>query len=124
MMNVLTGIWLFSSIIYQGQELPRPNPHLIMTLNFSEARHNTLRYERINESGFCERKAEFQYTSGLLHQKVVWTHPDNSDSCQQDQDMVLGNASITPVEFSEGNLKMTLALGDETLVYIWTRIEN
>lgn len=123
-MNALLGLWLFTSIIYNGQTQPRPNPNLIMTLNFVSESQNILKYSRENEPGFCERTAEYVWNDGLLIQKVIAVHPENASFCLQDPDMVLGTESATPLEQTSDALLMTLGLGDETLTYIWTRTKG
>lgn len=120
MNSLLTGLWFFSSLIYNGQELPRPNPDLVMTLEFNDPNINTLRYQRKDERGFCERKALYRYQKNALEQTVTWIHPQNADFCAQDLDMQVGQVSTTRVEISDKKLLMYLNLSGESLIYVWT----
>lgn len=121
MTSLILGIWFFSSLVYRDQNLPRPNPDLIMSIHFVDTKTNTLKYYRKNENGFCERQADYRIEDGLLYQTVVWVHPENADFCAQDPDMVLGTETRTPVEVNETSLKMQLPLGEEVITYVWTR---
>lgn len=121
MSSLILGVWFFSSLIYNGASLPRPNPDLIMTLNFQDKQINTLHYSRNNEVGFCERKAQYEYDGKNLKQTVIWVNPDNAPSCSQDADMRLGQVSTTPVRTDKEALYMDLPLGEEQLTFVWTR---
>lgn len=120
MSSLLTGLWFFSSLIYNGQELPRPNPNLVMTLEFNDPTHNTLRYQRKDETGFCERVASYSYKGTALEQTVISVNPQNADACSQDLDMQIGQVSTTRVEIKEKKLFMYLNLSGESLIYVWT----
>lgn len=120
-MNSLLGLWLFTSILYHGEVQPRPNPHLIMTLNFISDTQNVLKYSRENEDGFCERIAEYSFDGRQLRQKVIATHPANAFYCSQDLDMIVGTQSLNQLEVVSENLLLHLDLGEEKLTYIWTR---
>ncbi|MDG0816325.1 hypothetical protein [Bdellovibrio svalbardensis] len=104
--------------------MPKPNPDLVMTLHFESPQINTLHYSRKHESGFCERKAQYEYDGKILKQTVVWVNPENSPSCSQDSDMLLGQVSTTPVRISNEALYMDLPLGEEELTYVWTKSNN
>lgn len=123
MNTVLLGIWFFTNIIYQGQTLPRPNPDLIMTINFSET-ENTIRYHRNNETGFCERKATYEFKDGNLNQTVTWVNPENMPACAEDTDMQMGQVTTSKLEASPEQLLLHMSMGGESLVYIWKRQLN
>lgn len=119
MSTSLLGIWLFTSLIYHGSPMPKPNPNLVMTINFISDSENILRYARIGEAGFCERKALYVYDGKHLQQQVTWVNPQNNDSCNQDLDMQLNRYTNTDVQLNNNNLLMTLGLGDEVLTFVW-----
>lgn len=124
MNSVLLGIWFFTNIIYRGELKPRPNPNLIMTIHFEDTTTNSIRYYRENESGFCERKASYEFKSNILKQKVTWVNPENMPSCSADPDMMMGKESSTKLEASDGQLLLHLAIGPEELIYVWERQLN
>ncbi len=119
MNSLILGAWVFTSLIYRGQEIPRPNPQLIMTFNFQDNGENILHYYRQGESGSCTRVAQFQFQKGKLHQEVIRASENNAVFCSSDPDMQVGNVSITPVAIRDDRMVMTLGLGEETLTYIW-----
>ncbi|MFN7729742.1 MAG: hypothetical protein ACK5P7_11350 [Bdellovibrio sp.] len=116
------GTWEFTSIRYQGQVRPRPNPDLVLRFEFFGDGTNRLHWTRIGERGFCERKARFTVQNGLLIQEVFWVNPNNGADCGRDPDMQMGSKSQTPLHLTQDTLETELNLGDETLTYIWTRV--
>lgn len=118
---ILLGAWFFSSLIYQGSPMPRPNPDLIMQMHFLDDQTNLLRYERRDEQGFCEREARYEFDGKKLIQVVSWVNPKNNSNCASDPDMQLGSSSITPLSLVGDTLHMVLPLGEESLTYVWTR---
>ncbi|QDK46723.1 hypothetical protein DOM22_16960 [Bdellovibrio sp. ZAP7] len=117
----LLGLWIFSSLIYQGQEVPRPNPALQIEYEFSSDGTNSLRYHRDGEPGFCERRALYQFSEETLMQEVVWINPSNADWCTQDSDMQLGRKTRSHIWFKNGRLFLDIEMGDEIISYIWER---
>ena len=121
MNGLLSGIWIFASVIYQDRQLPRPNPDLMMTFDFRDASNDTLKYYRKNETGFCERNASYNFDGKFLTQTVTAVNPNNADFCSTDPDMNLGLTTRVPVEIKDGKIYMTFQLGEENLIYIWER---
>jgi len=121
--SALIGLWLYVSVIYQGKEMPLPNPTLQLQMIFVNSTQMKLRYSYLGESGFCESAANYVYDSlkKNLHLEVVEVHPDNAEFCQQDPDMRLGRKSETPVILKEGRLHFRLGLGEEELTMILIR---
>ncbi|ASD64459.1 hypothetical protein [Bdellovibrio bacteriovorus] len=117
----LLGIWIFVGLLYQGQELPPPNPALQIVYHFSSNTENTLRYWREGEQGFCERRAQYSLSQDQLYQKVVEVHPDNAPWCSQDSDMRLGFESWTVLREMNGRLYLKVLMGEEDLSFIWER---
>lgn len=122
-MNTLIGLWLFTSLIYQGSSQPLPNPDLVITLDFYSATENRLKYYRKNEQGFCERTARFSFDGEYLVQEITQVNPLNADFCQTDPDMQLGRVSKNKLEVLGKNLWMHLDLGEEPIIFVWTREE-
>lgn len=123
-MNALLGLWLFTSLIYQGQPMPPPNPDLRIYYQFEDTGINTLHYYREGEQGFCERRAVFEYANQNLMQQVVWVHPENAPWCGQDLDMQLGYQSWSPAILQDGKLHLSVQMGDENLIYVWEKQKN
>jgi hypothetical protein len=117
----LIGLWLFTSVFYQGHELPPPNPTLHIQYEFADTGVNTLRYYREGENGFCERRALYEYASENLLQEVVWVNPENASWCDQDSDMRLGQRTRNRAWIEDGRFKLEMNLGEETITYIWIR---
>lgn len=117
----LLGIWLFVGLLYQGQELPPPNPALHIVYQFQSESENTLRYWRDGERGYCERRAEYVVKGIQFYQKVTEVDPENAFWCDQDPDMRLGFASWTTLEERDGRLYLKVLMGDEEIYYIWER---
>ncbi len=124
MINSLIGVWLFVGLLYQGHELPVPNPNLRIYYTFESAELNSLYYFRLGESGFCERKARYSFSNGLLSQEVFWVHDQNASWCDQDPDMRLGSKSVTALKKVDGRLYLSMKMGEETISYIWEGVES
>lgn len=117
----LLGVWMFVGLLYQGQELPPPNPALHIVYSFNSESENILRYWREGEQGFCERRAQYSFGNEQLYQKVVEVHPDNAPWCSQDSDMRLGFESWTTLRHKDGRLYLKVLMGEEDLSFIWER---
>lgn len=115
------GVWLFSGFIYQGQHFPRPNPDLIMTLEFLDQEHNRLHWHRTDQKESCTREALYQIEDDRLKQTIVYLDPDNASSCSQDPDMQLGAMSETRMHIDKDEMHLFLSLGNEELETIWKR---
>ncbi len=123
-MNSLIGIWMYASLIYQGQPIPRPNPALQMYFTFESNSMNEIFYYRTGENGFCKRKATYHVEQDQIIQTVISLDENNADFCGQDTDMQIGNVSKTKFEIIDGSLKLFLPLGDETLIFVWSRTDS
>lgn len=117
----IVGLWFFMNLLYQGQEIPRPNPALQIEYQFSEDGTNSLRYHRDGEVGFCERRALYNFGGETLLQEVMWVNPRNASWCAQDPDMQLGRKTQSHVWFKEGRLYLDIPMGEEVISYIWIR---
>lgn len=122
-MNSLIGIWMFVSMIYQGQPMNPPNPALKIYYNFQSETQNELFYYRENENGSCRRTAEYKLTQSEIQQKVTSVDEQNAFFCSQDSDMQLGNISNVKYEMVDDKLYLYLPLGEEQLVYVWKKID-
>lgn len=123
-MNSLIGLWLYTSLIYQGQPMDRPNLALKMYYSFESESVNEIFYYRDNEPGSCRRKAEYQIVDSEIRQKVTTVDAANADSCGQDTDMQLGNYSATKFEIIGNKLYLHLPLGEEILTYVWEKVND
>lgn len=120
------GSWKFTRYIYQGNELPAPNPQLTQVLTFDETGTSRLYYSRADEAGFCERLAVYSYmpTSQTLLQQVVWVNPNNQRGCSMDPDMILGRKTSNRAWVAGDSFYLDMPLSDETITFIWDKIQN
>jgi hypothetical protein len=51
-------------------------------------------------------------------------NPENAPFCPSDVDMTLGHVSNSKVDISQDEMRMVLDLGDDTIIYIWKRIQH
>lgn len=119
--NPLLGTWQFMSIRYKGQEQPRPNPDLILTLEFSADGVADLKWHRENEPGFCERKAHYSFADGNLTQETFWINPGNSPECGKDPDMQPNKKTVTPARLANGRFETDFNLDTDPLTYLWEK---
>jgi hypothetical protein len=120
-MNPLIGLWFYVSLIYQGLPMDKPNPDLIISVNFINDTTNEIFYYRENEPGFCKRTASYIVGDGILRQEVISVDENNASFCSQDTDMQLGNISNTPFEIKDEQLLLTLPLGEENIIFVWKK---
>jgi hypothetical protein len=123
-MNSLIGIWLYSSLIYQGHPTPRPDDSLKMYYSFENNNTNEIFYYRSNEEGFCKRKATYEVKNDEILQTVVSVDENNANFCAQDRDMQIGQVSTVKYSIVDNQLLLELPLGEETLTYVWDRTAN
>ena len=123
-MNSIIGIWLFTSLFYQNQVIPLPNPDLQLYMIFDSSATNEMYYYRNDEFGSCRRWAEYKIEDNVLIQKVTKVDPDNMPSCSMDVDMILGSESRVPIEWNETELKLHLTLSEEPIVYQFSKINS
>lgn len=80
-------------------------------------------YFRQGQNGFCERTARYSIEGRLLKQKNVSTNPENAEVCSGDSDMQIGQFSATRFEIKNDQLYLFLTLGEDELIYVWTKIQ-
>lgn len=120
----LSGLFLFSYLIFRGAEFPKPNPDLNMWFEFESKGINTLHYTRANEKGFCERKANYEYDGKTLKQKIIWVHPENASWCSNDPDMQLGQETTSKMQVKDNKLFLDLNLAEDVLTLVWIQNSN
>lgn len=120
-MNSLIGIWLYTSLIYNGNPIPRPDSDLQMYFTFVNESENEIFYYRKSQQGFCKRVASYRVEQSRLIQKITSVDPKNADFCAEDPDMQLGRESISEFTTNDDTLFLHLPLGDETLTFVWTK---
>ena len=120
-MNSLIGIWLFTALIYQGNLMDPPNPNLKLYYMFQSTTQNEIYYYRDNEIGHCKRSAEYVADETFIKQTVTDVDPDNNSDCALDTDMQLGNKSQVKYEIIDNKLHLHLPLGEDEIVYIFTK---
>ncbi len=119
-MSSLIGIWLFTSVIYQSQMIPPPNPALKLRFAFLNETQNEIFYYRTGERGYCRRWATYHIEDSNLIQEVTEVDPGNDSSCGGDTDMQKGNISKTFFELKEDKLFLHLPLGNEGIQYVFS----
>lgn len=123
-MEHLIGIWLYTSLIYQGVPYPRPDTNLQMYFIFNTETENQLFYYRNSETGHCKRTAHYFFEQNKIYQTVTNVDSTNAPECADDPDMQLGRESISDLEVTESCMYLTLPLGDETLTYVWQKADS
>ncbi len=123
-MNSLIGLWLFTSLFYQGQLLPPPNENLKIYYSFLNQYRNEIYYYRANESGFCRRWANYQIDGTFITQTIDQIDDENTASCSADTDMQIGNTSKVHYEIINAQLHLYLPLGEEEIHYIFDQIDK
>lgn len=124
LLDSVVGIWLFTSLIFQGQSMPVPNPSLKIYYEFQDTGINTLFYQRDGERGFCERRAAYEFSGNNLTQQVIWVNPANAPWCSQDLDMQLGYRSWTQAWLREGKFHLSVMMGEDQLIYVWSATDQ
>lgn len=117
--ELILGRWQFIGYIYRNAFHRGPNPNLVLTFDFFADGVNVLRWHRLNERGFCERKGAYTYSGEFLYERIFWVHPENAFECSRDPDMTVGRTQVTPLRRVGDHLHMDLYLSDETLTYVW-----
>ena len=121
-MSSLIGLWLFTSVFYQGQLIDPPNPNLKMYYTFQNEYQNEIYYYRTDETGFCRRWANYEINNSFLNQTIQKTDPDNNSNCGTDTDMQLGSTSAVHFEIIDEKLHLFLPFGDEEIQYIFDKL--
>ena len=116
----LIGMWKFTSYIYDGQTAPLPNPDLDLRFIFYGNGFSRLRWSRLNEPGFCERKAVYNVVENVLHQKSIWINPLNDRSCSSDSEMRPDAETFTNFQIKDGSLYLELALDGKPFIYVFS----
>lgn len=122
-MSSIIGIWLFTAVLYQGHLMDPPNPDLHLYYTFMSETRNEVYYYRNDEKGYCKRWADYNATTDHIEQTVVELDPTNNDSCSGDSDMIMNAHSIVKYEITNGQLYLHLPLGEEEVVYIFSRTQ-
>lgn len=119
----LIGLWLYTSVIYRGNEMPLPNPNLQLQMVFLNGEQMKLRYSYTDSSGFCESTSEYKVddVNHKLQVQVKSVDPENADFCHGDPDMQVGHKSETPILLKDQRLHLQLNLGEEDIIMILER---
>lgn len=121
---LLWGKWKFIGYIYEGVFQPPPNPNLILTFEFFEDGTDVLKWYRINEPGFCERRGRYSFDGEQLTDHIFWVNPKNAFECMRDPDMTPGRTQVTALRREDNELHMDLPLSEQTLTYVWGKQES
>lgn len=122
-MSSLLGIWIFSAVIYQGHLMDPPNPNLKLYYSFLSETRNEIYYYRDDEKGYCKRWAEYNADGQNIEQTVIEVDPINNNSCSDDSDMVMNTHSIVKYEITNDQLHLHLPLGEEEIIYIFSKTQ-
>ena len=122
-MSSLLGIWIFSAVFYQGHLMDPPNPNLKLYYSFLSQTRNEIYYYRDDEKGYCKRWAEYKADVQNIEQTVVEVDSQNNSVCSNDSDMLMNTHSVVKYEIINNELNLHLTLGDEEIIYIFTKIQ-
>lgn len=118
----IIGTWFFESYRYQDQVFERPNPYLHIYYSFAEDQTSRLHWTRINENGFCERYAKYEWIDQHLYEFITWVNPNNNPDCASDPDMQPGNRNRLDIKWVNADqFELRVQAGDNDIWYIWTR---
>ena len=121
-LSQIIGLWMYTGLIFQGQPIAKPSPDLVIYFQFINETDNNLFYFRQDQRGYCERQATYSIDGNLLKQKITSANPDNADVCSADPDMQIGGLSSTRFEIKDEQLYLYLTLGEDELVYVWSKV--
>ncbi|MGZ5279007.1 MAG: lipocalin family protein [Pseudobdellovibrionaceae bacterium] len=113
----LIGEWRLVSMIYQGKDLPLPNPELNLRWTFFPNGSERLYWDR-GTVDFCERFGHYQVLDGILVETSFALNPKNALDCAQDPDMQIGKVTRTRIQIRTQELWLYFGLGDEELIYV------
>lgn len=116
------GRWTFVGLLFEGRRYDRPNPDLRVEFTFNSNGTHQLRWHRVNEIGFCERRGPYRVQQGVLWQKVSWLNPNNESECGRDPDMQLDRETENYVTFQGDELGISMDLDGKELIYLLKRI--
>lgn len=123
--NSVIGLWHFVEMEWNGNRMPPRDPRLSLCFEFHSSGESRLYWTYDDGKTFCERKGVYSVSEGSILDEVVWVNPKNRSDCGDDPDMRKGRTSVTPYDWNEnGQLRLTLPMGAEDIVYIWDRIEK
>ncbi|MBS1984989.1 MAG: hypothetical protein JST16_12540 [Bdellovibrionales bacterium] len=117
----IVGQWHFTGMIYQGQALPPRDPHLVLQYEFSVDGQDRLYWTYNAGEKFCERRGQYTYTNGVIHDHITWVNPQNAADCAADPDMQLDHETWTPAEVTDTTLHLHLPWGENELTYVFSR---
>lgn len=114
------GHWEYYKKIYQGKDMPMP-PDATLRLHYEYRADGTSRLFWWNEgeNNRCSREGKYTLEEGVIVEEATTVDPGNHPTCSSDPDMHEGKVSRTPYTFVNGDLHLTLPLGDEVLIYVW-----
>ena len=114
----LIGTWKFTEYTYEGKTLPAPNPNLDLRFTFNERGEAYLKWFRTDETGFCQRRADYKVEGDVLWQKVVWLNPANKQNCGDDPDMKIDNETKTKFTTTADTVNLDIGLDGKSFIYI------
>jgi hypothetical protein len=119
------GHWLFYKKIYQGMEIPEP-PGATLRLHFEFRADGASRLYWWHEGELdrCAREGRYFVENGVIVEEATRVDPENHPVCGRDPDMREGKVSRIPFRLDGKDLYLYLPLADDTLVYVWERIEE
>lgn len=120
----LAGTWFYYEKIYDGNIIPEPaDADLRLYFEFDGKGNDHLYWGYTDDpTQFCSRKGNYTWDGKTLQDHIIWVDPNNGGNCGRDPDMQLGRTSIAPLVLANGDLQLTVDLGDDTLIYVWKKI--
>ena len=121
----LPGKWFYYKKVYREQEMPEPpEATLRLFFEFTETGESRLYWWHEGQNDHCERRGRYYVEGEVLVDQVTWVDPKNTYGCSSDPDMRLGRVTRTLLHFSDRDLWLNIGLGNESLFYVWKRVEN
>ncbi|MBC7740929.1 MAG: hypothetical protein H7061_01950 [Bdellovibrionaceae bacterium] len=114
----IIGTWQFLEYKYEDKIQPAPNPDLDLRFTFTEKGEAYLKWFRTDETGFCQRKADYKIQGDVLWQKVVWLNPNNDMKCGEDPDMQINQETKTKFTVTLDRLNLDIGLQGKSFIYI------
>ena len=117
----IVGNWHYDGFFYQDHRYPKPDADLNVEFTFNADHTERLYWKRTSETGFCERKANWEFANGILKQEVTWINPANDPSCAKDPDMQMPRVTQNKVELYGAQFNMHMDLNGQDFIYILIR---
>lgn len=120
--EAILGTWRYTAYIYQNETHPPRNPNLKLIYTFTRSGISSLSWFHSDREEYCERWAIFtQSLDDVLKESVFFIRPESDSGCSSDPDMQLGRVTWVHFSVDDTHLYLNEGLGNERLIYVFTR---